>query len=64
MALKIEVSYDWSDGYGLLAEVQGAAKYLVKTGLAYVVPVRPDVNDARINAPPTPSQARIRVIKG
>ena len=43
MALEMEVSYDWSDGYGLLAEVQGAAKYLVTTGLAYVAPVRPDV---------------------
>ena len=39
MALEMEVSYDWSDGYGLLAEVQGAAKYLVTTGLAYVAPV-------------------------
>ena len=42
MSLEMEVSYNWSDGYGLLAEVQGAAKYLVTTGLAYVAPVRPD----------------------
>ena len=55
MALEMEVSYDWSDGYGLLAEVQGAAKYLVTTGLAYVEPVRPDVNYARIIAQPPPS---------
>ena len=64
MALEMEVSYDSSNRYGLLAGVQGAAKYLVTLGLAYVAPVRPDVNDARINALPPPSQARIGVIKG
>ena len=64
MALEMEVSYDWSDGYGLLSEVQVASKYLVTTGLAYVAPLRPYVNDARINAQPPPSKLRIRVIKG
>ena len=45
LALDLGVSYDWAGEYGLLAEVQGAAKYLVTTTEVYVAPVRPDVND-------------------
>ena len=39
--IQFHVSYPWADRHGLLAVIQGAAKYLATTGEAYILPERP-----------------------
>ena len=40
-AMACTVSYDWADDYGLLAEIQGAVRYLQLTTQNYVQHVKP-----------------------
>ena len=40
-AMRCDVSYPWSGDYGLLAVVDGAVKYLARTGMVFVTPTKP-----------------------
>ena len=41
IGLDMNVSCTWAKDFGLLAKVQGAAKYLLNTGHNYVAPTQP-----------------------
>ena len=61
-ALDFEVSYVWSKDYGLLAEIEGDAQYLVTSGQTYVPQVKPAHTDARLTGTGTqPTAAQVRV---
>jgi hypothetical protein len=62
IALDINVSYPWSDDYGLLAEIQGEDKYLANTGFEYVSPTRPPDLDPRILLP-NQLQTQIKILQ-
>ena len=40
-AMRCDVSYPWAGDYGLLAVVDGPVKYLARTGMVFVTPVKP-----------------------
>jgi hypothetical protein len=55
------VSYEWAGDHGLLAEIDGAEKYLADTGELYVAPERPPQNHAGVlTGNPTNTQVRVR----
>ena len=60
VAMDCDVSYTWSAGHGLIAEMVGAVKYLAETGLNYVEPTKPLHQHAGIVA--NTSQHRTRVL--
>jgi hypothetical protein len=62
IALDINVSYPWSDDYGLLAEIQGEDKYRNNTGFEYVSPTRPPDLDPRILLP-NQNQTQIKILQ-
>jgi hypothetical protein len=62
IALDINVSYPWSDDYGLLAEIQGEDKYQNNTGFEYVSPTRPPDLDPRILLP-NQNQTQIKILQ-
>ena len=43
-----QVSYNWVGKYGLLAEIEGAVKYLALIRKNYILPVRPKATDPKI----------------
>jgi hypothetical protein len=47
-AMMFDVSYDWAGDNGLLAVIEGAAKYLARTGENYIEPVRPGAQHPNI----------------
>jgi hypothetical protein len=47
-AMMCDVSYDWAGDNGLLAVIEGAAKYLARTGENYIEPVRPGAQHPNI----------------
>ena len=47
-ALDCTVEYGWLGQYGLLAEIQEAARYLATTGFQYVAPTQPPNRHAEI----------------
>ena len=48
IALDCNVSYTWVGDYGLLAEIEGTAQYLMTTGKNYVTPTQPADIDPEI----------------
>jgi hypothetical protein len=48
-AMACDVSYPWAGDYGLLALIDGPVKYLARTGLIYVEPVKPTPQHPTIN---------------
>ena len=48
-AMSCDVSYPWAGDYGLLALIDGPVKYLARTGLNYVEPVKPTPQHPTIN---------------
>ena len=48
--LLYQVAYDWADKYGLLADMEGAAKFQTLTTLTYTPPVCPPATDPGIIA--------------
>ena len=47
-ALDCTVEYEWLGQYGLLAEIQKAARYVGTTGFQYVAPTQPPNRHAEI----------------
>ena len=41
ISLNCSVSYAWSQGYGILEEIQGGVKYQAATGQVYSEPLQP-----------------------
>ena len=51
IGLDMNVSYPWAKDFGLLAEISGAAKYLLNTGHNYVAPTKPPDMDPDMLVP-------------
>jgi hypothetical protein len=48
-AMACDVSYPWAGDFGLLALIDGAERYLARTGLVYVEPTKPTPQHPTIN---------------
>ena len=59
VAMDCDVSYTWSSGHGLLAEILGPVKYLSETTFVYVEPTKPPHQHAGIAANTTQHQTRV-----
>ena len=61
VAMDCVVSYTWSSGHGLLAEILGPVKYLAETTLVYVDPTKPPHQHAGMVANTTQHQTRVLI---
>jgi hypothetical protein len=59
-ALDCETSYEWSQDYGLLAEIQEPERYLATTGLIYNAPEEPPIRHSGIH--PTTTAHRVALL--
>ena len=59
VAMGCDMSYTWSSGHGILAEILGPVKYLAETTFVYVEPTKPPHQHAGIAANTTRYQTRV-----
>ena len=62
IGVDMHVSYTWAKGFGLLAKIQGAAKYLLNTGHNYVASTQPPDMDPDMLVPGK-TQIQIKIMQ-